>query len=968
MVSTKFSVEKFDGKNDFSLWRVKMGAFLVYKGIVDALRGNVGRPDGWEDIDWQEAMDEAHSSIILCLGDKVLRKVSKEQTTTGVWTKLEFLYMTKSLANRLYLKKKLYTFQMQARKSISMEDVTSALNSRELKNSGEIKEEPEGFNVREKRLKKDCPDRKQHKQEGNTSYYKPLVNYSHLEDSSCDGYESSDVLVVSSKSSRYSWILDSGCSYHMTPVKSLFREFKDRDLGSVKLGDSRPCRITGIGTVEVRLSNGSTLLLEEVRYIPELTRNLISLCTFEKHGYAVSLKNGRAKVVKGSRVILTGTRCKNNIYELDLKVEHGISCVVTSSIKVDVKLWHNRLGHIRDQGKSHRVKFPKGRHTSKRILDYIHAYLWGPARTHTIGGASYLLSLIDDYSRKGEVVTTTSYLINRSPSSAIGMKTPIEIWSGSNADCSEIRVFGSLAYSHVSQDKLGNRAEKCVFLGYPEGVKGYKLWRVESSKPRVIISRNGTFREDIMYKNIMRNKDLYDDRVNRGSEFEVEPLRYNSDKQDSDHESTHDQSVQDQVESQDQSEDSPRVNVRNPTYSIAKYRPRRQTVKLIRFRIDEDISAFVFLSVVGYDNVIEPSTYEEAISSKYRDQWVKAMKEEISSLHKNHTWVVTKKPVDRKIIPCKWLYKLKEPVGDDVLPSFKVRLVSKGFRQKEGIDYHEVFSPVVKHSSIRMLSITTSMDLELEQLDVKTAFLHGDLEEEIYIEQPKCFEEKGKEGQETKDTLMENFEMKELGPAKKILGMEIRRDRVKKELYLTQEGYVKNILQQYGMEGCKPITTPFAPHFKLSLEDCLKTKEESDYMAKVPYSNVVGSLMYLMVCTRPDISYEVSMVSRCLANPGKVHWETVKWLLRYLAGSQCKGLIFKQHSDSELVQGFVDSEYAKDADRGRSITGYGFLVLGNNIIWRASLQNMVALSSPEAEYIALVDALKEALWLKRFTR
>lgn len=112
MVSTRFDLEKFDGKNDFGLWRVKMPAILTQQGVVGALAGAAALPEKLIEKERTDILEKAHSAIILCLGDRVLREVTKEKTAAGVWAKLEGMYMTKSLANRLYLKKKLFTFQM----------------------------------------------------------------------------------------------------------------------------------------------------------------------------------------------------------------------------------------------------------------------------------------------------------------------------------------------------------------------------------------------------------------------------------------------------------------------------------------------------------------------------------------------------------------------------------------------------------------------------------------------------------------------------------------------------------------------------------------------------------------------------------------------------------------------------------------------------------------------------------------
>ncbi|KAL9268540.1 Retrovirus-related Pol polyprotein from transposon TNT 1-94-like protein, partial [Drosera capensis] len=318
----------------------------------------------------------------------------------------------------------------------------------------------------------------------------------------------------------------------------------------------------------------------------------------------------------------------------------------------------------------------------------------------------------------------------------------------------------------------------------------------------------------------------------------------------------------------------------------------------------------------------------------------------------------------------------------------KARLVVKGFGQKQGIDFEEIFSPVVKMTSIRaVLGLVAGLDLELEQLDVKTAFLHGDLEEEIYMVQPEGFEVKGKEhkvcklrkslyglkqasrqwykkfdsfmtshgyqrfkadpcvyfkrfsngkflilllyvddmlvtGQDAqmiamlKKELSKAFDMKDMGQARQILGMQITRDRKAKRLWLSQEKYVEQVLERVNMKGAKTVSCSLPSHVKWSKKLCPSTEKEKDEMSRVPYSSAVGSLMYAMVCTRPDIAYAVGVVSRFLSNPGKQHWEAVKWILRYLKGTSKLCLSFGK--GEPVLEGYTDADMAGDLDHRKS--------------------------------------------------
>jgi hypothetical protein len=379
------------------------------------------------------------------------------------------------------------------------------------------------------------------------------------------------------------------------------------------------------------------------------------------------------------------------------------------------------------------------------------------------------------------------------------------------------------------------------------------------------------------------------------------------------------------------------------------------------------------------------------------------------------------------------VYRIKEEA--EGRKRFKTRLVVKGFDQEKGIDFNEIFSPVVKMTTIRtVLGLAAAWDLELEQLDVKTAFLHGDVEEELYMEQPHGFVKKGQENlycklnrslyglkqaprqwyikfdrfmtennftrcesdpcvyfkrlsngafvilllyvddmlvagtnkrivKELKEKLASNFDMKDLGAAKKILGMTITRDRKKKEITLSQQQYIDKVVERFGMADAKIAPLPLAGHFRLSSELCPKTQEEKDFMEKIPYKSAVGSLMYAMVSTRPDIAHAVGVVSRFMSNPGKTHWEAVKWILRYLKGTSDYALCFGGNKVQLL--GYTDSDFAGDLDKRRSTTGYTFMFAGAAISWASRLQHCVALSSAEAEYLALSEGAREMIWLQR---
>ena len=338
----------------------------------------------------------------------------------------------------------------------------------------------------------------------------------------------------------------------------------------------------------------------------------------------------------------------------------------------------------------------------------------------------------------------------------------------------------------------------------------------------------------------------------------------------------------------------------------------------------------------------EPSSYHEACTSEQKHEWAAAMQQEMQSLSDNNTWELVKLPNTAQLVDNKWIFKVKDNGSKKV---YKARLVAKGFTQEKGVDYNEVFSPVAKYLTIRiLLMLVVTFGLVLDQMDVVTAFLYGLLDEVIFMRQPMGFVKKGQENlvckllkalyglkqsprqwnkrfddfmraqgfhrsvfdpcvylkpvnneafgliilvlyvddmliaakdksdvEKLKKMLRSEFKMKDLGPAKRILGMEIHRDFDGGKLWLTQGSYARKVIARFNMEGSKPVTTPLAAHFKLSTALCPMDEVEKGLMSKVPYDKAVGSLMYLMTCTRPDLALAMGKVSRYMSNPRKVH-------------------------------------------------------------------------------------------------
>ncbi|XP_042041932.1 secreted RxLR effector protein 161-like [Salvia splendens] len=166
------------------------------------------------------------------------------------------------------------------------------------------------------------------------------------------------------------------------------------------------------------------------------------------------------------------------------------------------------------------------------------------------------------------------------------------------------------------------------------------------------------------------------------------------------------------------------------------------------------------------------------------------------------------------------------------------------------------------------------------------------------------------------------------------------------------------------MYDAKHASLPLAAHFMLSKNLCPQSEYDINAMKKVPYANAIGSVMYLMVSTRPDIAYVVSCLSRYMSNHGPAHWEALKWLLRYLKHTAKYGLCYSKCEEGVKLAGYVDSNYANDRDKRKSTTSYILTVSRACISWKSQLQHIVALFTTESEYIAITEAMKEAVWLK----
>ncbi|KAJ9515742.1 hypothetical protein QJQ45_008622 [Haematococcus lacustris] len=464
-----------------------------------------------------------------------------------------------------------------------------------------------------------------------------------------------------------------------------------------------------------------------------------------------------------------------------------------------------------------------------------------------------------------------------------------------------------------------------------------------------------------------------------------------------------------------------------PAAPVPRRNPSRERHRPERFR-DSDL----FAMNVSDSPVNDTPTVAEALAGPMADLWIEAMNAELASLHANQTWCLEERPANARVLPTKWVLKVKRDAAGNI-EKLKARLVAKGFYQQSGVDVGDVYAPVSKHTTLRtLLAKAAAENMEIHQLDFETAFLNGKLEpgEVIYVQQPEGFEEgstntvcrlqkalyglrqaprawharlceellsmgfKASEADpalftlqlstgmvyllvyvddcllctqqgdtaglaHVKKQLSSAFKLKDLGEARWFLGMQLTRDRAEGTIKLDQHKFIQELVTANSKSAAHSKPLPMAPAVKLVREgDALDTTLHH-------YSALVGSLLYLTCCTRPDIAFAVGALARHMSAPTKQHWAAACSVLCYLKGTADQGLLFGGVSG---LQGFSDADYAGDKDTARSTTGYIFTLNGGAISWSSRLQPTVAMSTAEAEYMAASSVAKEALWLRKLMR
>lgn len=925
------------------------------------------------------------------------------------------------------------------------------------------------------------------------------------------------------------WLLDSGASVHMTYKKNFFRDFQEftNENRIVTLGNEQIIKANGIGTIQIKKCiNGQweENILTNVLYVPDLRRNLFSEGAIMHKGFEIVKKNKSALIYKDGKIVLTANQSSNNLYTMNFTTIINVnSCNTTQDKKSDLKVWHERLGHLNIKeirnmikldliqcedsdcenfvceacmyGKQSRLPFHISQRGQLQPGDLVYSDVCGPMSKESVRGMKYFVLFKDAASsyrhvffmkHKSEVldnfkiynaiiknkfnhnirvlhsdngkeyinnnfndflklngivhectapytpqqngraerelrtivesarsmlygrdlplilwaeaVNCAVYLLNRTPSSQTPNKSPYEIWTGEKPNLKHIRVFGSYGYVHVPdacRTKLEKKSHKMIMVGYEND--NYRMYDCISHK--IKISRDVIFNE--ASAPAPKNSAVIDVDVFSSNQLPTSPVPVSPQRDDT---------VMSSDESLASCENDPLYEP--PPSRLLDEEPLTLS-KNLRPRLNQD----------NYEiNMVEycvPTTYHDAISGPDSTKWIEAIDEELKAHKESNTWTITNK-TDKKPITSKWVFRIKKNKQGEI-ERYKARLCARGFNQIKNIDYTETFAPTTRYDSIRILfSLASKYQYEILQFDVKTAFLYGELNEEIYMEIPD-------------GVSCENGKVCKLN--KSLYGL--------KQAPRCWNIKFTNFLKTYGFIQCQSDSCVFVGYFnkekvililyvddglifssnKMLLQSVIKTLKStfnvkvldmnyfvglevnrtndsicltqvnyieqiiekfnmssanpcstpidpnivfinnSEDVVNFPYREAVGSLLFLASVTRPDIAFAVNIVCRYVNNPSFQHVNAVKRIIRYLIGTKHIGIQYK--SGHELV-GYSDSDFAGDVESRKSTTGYLYLMNNGPITWASHKQQTVALSTMEAEFMAACDAAKELLWLKQF--
>jgi hypothetical protein len=645
-----------------------------------------------------------------------------------------------------------------------------------------------------------------------------------------------------------------------------------------------------------------------------------------------------------------------------------------------------------------------------------------------------------------EAVRWGLHVLNRSLTVAVKEKTPEECWSGNKPNVEYFRIFGCIANVHIpdrGRTKLDEKSHRCVFIGVSEESKAYRLYDPKTKK--VIVSRDVVFDENegwnwrksddgvsdiFTWEDIDNDGEIsdYDEKSVEGDDLGTEGVENDNEIEGGNDDTVLGENVE-VLEDEDgdtsgenglaaPENDTPGENNSSISQGRIKRTPRWMDDYVHGASFPDDSMCFMV-----HD---DPICFDEAVKQK---KWRKAMDLEMEAIVKNKTWELVIPPERIKRIGVKWIFRTKLNEKGEV-DKCKARLVVKGYAQRHGIDYSEVFAPVARWDTIRLiLALAAQKGWTVFQLDVKSAFLHGELEEAVYVEQPEGYVSKGEEHKVLKlkkalyglkqaprawYSRIEGFFMKEgfekcshehtlflkhtdggkcliislyvddlIYTGNDVELCEKFKESMKLEFDMSDLGKMKYFLGvkvQQSCEGIHLCQMKYAGEIleRFGMGGCNPVKNPivpgtklikdggEDSENSTLFKQIIGSLMYLSV-TRPDIAFVVCMLSKFMTDPKTSHMAAAKRVLRYVKGTTSLGVFYRRsvENSEDDLKVYTDSDYAGNVEDRRSTAGYVFFLSEGAVAWSSRKQPVVTLSTTEAEYVAAAACACHSIWMKR---
>ncbi|KAG6470938.1 hypothetical protein ZIOFF_072026 [Zingiber officinale] len=738
----------------------------------------------------------------------------------------------------------------------------------------------------------------------------------------------------SEHSYKETWFLDSGCNHHITGNRDSFAMLDDKFSTQVELGDSKRVSIEGQGVVAVFTEGGNKKHIHDVYYSSKITHNLLSVGQIMKDGYKLIFDNDRCDIINK----------KNNLRVAAVKMNaNGLFPFETGKLQTyalkcrdldESYLWHLRYGHLnikslqlleqkgmvtglptihsKDRvcegciyGKMHQFPFPKTAWRARSPLELVHADICGPIRSASLGNKQYFILFVDDFTR----MIWTYFLDRKSDafSTFLHFKALVENQSGCLIKALRTDCGGEFIYK--------------PFLKYckENGILQQFTVRHTPQQNGVAERKNRTIEE--MARSMLKGKGLPNKFWAEAVNTTVYILNRSPTK-----------AVQNRTPFEAWYDRKPVVNQLKVFGCVAYARMLPQN----REKFDEKGEKFIF---IGYSDE----------SKGYR-------------LYnpKTNQLVLSRDVIFDELAVWNW---------DDNDSQVPVLLDGAGT-----IPFADVAGPTAGTQS-RMEGESLSTEGESSSTTAPTDDSESDSPQSP--NEPSLYVKVGEKGnflivclyvddviyagtdikmvEDFKLAMMKKFEMSDLGLMRYFLGFQVKQSSG--EIFISQEKYVEDLLKKFQMLSCKLVPTAMTLNEKLQQED------DSEMADEKLYRSLVGSLIYL-TNTRPDIVQPVSVLSRFMSKPSKVHYATAKRVLRFLQGTMKHGLRYVKESNNDLV-GFTDSDWAGSLEDRRSTSAYLFCLGSKVISWSSRKQNTVALSSAEAEYSAATSAACEAVWLRR---